>query len=67
MKLNRVVDMNDLEDACTSYSEAFKVIIHIRRVELQGERVKYYFHTNNNLSERHITIMLINHNDEFFF
>ena len=39
MKLNRAVDMNDLEDVCTAYSEAFEVIIHTRRMELQGERV----------------------------
>ena len=65
MKLNRVVDMNDLQDACTAYSEAFEVIIHIRRMELQGERVQYYYHSNNNLAERHITIMLNNHNDEY--
>ena len=57
--------MNDLEDVCTAYAEAFEVIIHIRRMELQGERVQYYYHSNNNLAERHITIMLNNHNDEY--
>ena len=43
MKLNRVVDMNDLEDVCTAYAEAFEVIIHIRRMELQDERVQNIF------------------------
>ena len=57
--------MNDLEDACKSYAEAFQVIIHIRRMELQAERVKYYFHEINNHDVRHITIMLNNHNDEY--
>ena len=36
MKLQRSVDMNDLEDVCTAYSKAFEVVIHIRRMELQG-------------------------------
>jgi hypothetical protein len=57
--------MNDLEDSCKSYAEVFQVVIHIRRMELQGERVHYYFHEQNNLDERHITIMLTNHNDEY--
>jgi hypothetical protein len=65
MKLQRSVDMNDLEDACTAYSQAFEVVTHIRRMELQGERVHYYFHQNTNSAERHITIMLTNHNDEY--
>ena len=43
--------MNDLQDVCTAYTEAFKVVIHIRRMELQGER--------------HITFMLNNYNDEY--
>ena len=38
--------MNDLEDVCTAYSQAFEVIIHIRRMELQGERIQYYCHEN---------------------
>jgi hypothetical protein len=49
-KLQRSVDMNDLDDACTAYSQAFEVVIHIRRMELQGERVQYYFHELNNQS-----------------
>ena len=57
--------MNDLDDVYTAYSQAFEVIIHIRRMELQGERVQYYFHESNNQSERHITIMLNNYNDEY--
>jgi hypothetical protein len=39
---------NDLEDICTAYSEEFEVVIHIRRMELRGERVQYYFHETNN-------------------
>ena len=65
VKLQRSVDMNDLQDVCTAYTEAFEVVIHIRRMELQGQRVQYYFHESNNQSERHITIMLNNHNDEY--
>jgi hypothetical protein len=34
-------------------------------MELQGERVQYYFHTYNKQCKRHITIMLNNHNDEY--
>ena len=64
-KLQRAVDMNDLHDVCTAYTEAFNVVIHIRRMELQGERVQYYFHESNNQPERHITIMLNNYNDEY--
>jgi hypothetical protein len=65
IKLQRSVDMNDLEDVCTAYSQAFEVFIHIRRMELQGERVQYYFHESSNQSERHISIMLNNYNDEY--
>jgi len=65
MKLQRTVDMNDLENVCTAYSQEFEVIIHIRRMELQGERIQYYFHKQNHQSECHITIMLNNYNDEY--
>ena len=65
MKLQRSVDMNELQDVCTAYTEAFQVVIHIRRMELQGERVQYYFYEKNNQPEKHITIMLNNYNDEY--
>jgi len=57
--------MNDLQDVCTAYTEAFEVVIHIRRMELQGKRVQYQFHESNNQSERHVTIMLNDYNDEY--
>jgi hypothetical protein len=65
MKLQRFVDMNELQDVCTAYTEAFQVVIHIRRMELQGERVQYNFHEKNNQPEKHIKIMLNNYNDEY--
>ena len=63
--LQHEVDMNNLEEVCNAYCEVFDVIIHIRRMELQGHRVHYYFHQNTNSAERHVTIMLTNHNDEY--
>ena len=48
-----------------AYAKVIHVIIHIRRLESQGNRVNYYFHDYTNEAERHITIMINNHNDEY--
>jgi hypothetical protein len=63
--LQRAVDMNDMEEVCNAYCQVFHVIIHICRMELQGHRVHYYCYEQDNAAERHITIMLNKHNDEY--
>ena len=54
--------MNNLEEVCEAYAEVFQVIIHIRRLEIQGDRHQFFYHASRKTShatEQHITLMLV--------
>jgi len=61
-KLDRVINMNNLEEVCVAYAEVFQVIIHIRRLEIQGNRHQFFYHPTRKTAltaEKHITLMLV--------
>ena len=54
--------MNNLEEVCVAYAEVFQVIIHIRRLEIQGNRHQFFYHPSRKTAltaEKHITLMLV--------
>ena len=61
-QLGRPINMNNLEEVCEAYAEVFQVIIHIRRLEIQGGRHQFFYHPSQKTShatEKHITLMLV--------
>jgi hypothetical protein len=54
--------MNNLEEVCQAYVEVFQVIIHIQRLEIQGNRHQFFYHPSRKTAltaEKHIKLMLV--------